>query len=610
MSEYDEDEGDESSIRLGLWWSLALLIAIGLVVVVFFFLRPDAPVESVDERPSSGPVTQRTETPPPMFPFSNVTDAAGIRARHVNGAYGDRMLPETMGGGVAFTDVDNDGDDDLILVNSGFWPWDSSFPSELSAINVYRNDIERFVDITATSNLQSSFYGMGIAVGDIDQDNDTDLFVTAVGANHLYRNDGDHFTNISQEMGVGGDDDAWSTSAAFFDYDNDGDLDLIVCNYVTWSKSINESVDYQLTGIGKAYGPPTDFAGTQSYLYRNDGSHFTDVSVEAGIHVTSQAGVAEGKALAVMPLDLNQDGWMDLIIANDTVRNFAFINDRGHQFVESGIDLGLAFDTSGQATGAMGIDAARYQDNKIAVAIGNFANEMTSFYVGHDGTFSDDAIISGIGAKSRRALTFGVLFVDLNLDGHAELLSANGHVEPEINRVQSSQRYKQPLQLFWNCGGACTRTYQPVSLRGDMGVPLAGRGLTTSDIDADGDPDLVVTAINSVPVLLRNDHPGTGDWISIKLKGAQSNLEAIGAEVTVTDKDGFTQHQQVMPSRSYLSQVSLVLSFGLPANEQPEVDVNVLWPGRAIEKWANLARGQRHVLNEGNGIAQSDTSAR
>ena len=183
-------------------------------------------------------------------------------------------------------------------------------------------------------------------------------------------------------------------------HDNDGDLDLIVCNYVDMVKNPSTKVWTTSSPVsGKAYGPPTDFAGTQSYLYRNDGSHFTDVSVEAGIHVTSQAGVAEGKALAVMPLDLNQDGWMDLIIANDTVRNFAFITDRGHQFVESGIDLGLAFDTSGQATGAMGIDAARYQDNKIAVAIGNFANEMTSFYVGHDGTFSDDAIISGIGAN-------------------------------------------------------------------------------------------------------------------------------------------------------------------------------------------------------------------
>ncbi|MAV24578.1 MAG: RNA-binding protein [Gammaproteobacteria bacterium] len=599
----EEDEGDESAIRRALWWSTGVLATVALITIAVLFFLPSPEIETIDERESTGPVTQRVDQTPPSFAFTDITAAAGIDMQHVNGTYGDRLLPETMGGGVAFTDLDNDGDDDLILINSGYWPWQRSDQVQPPSITLYRNDRGTFIDMTPGSGLDGDFYGMGVATGDIDQDGDTDIFVTAVGSNFLFRNDRGRFTDISEVMGVRGADDAWSTSAAFFDYDNDGDLDLIVCNYVAWSKSINEAVDYQLSGIGPAYGPPTDFAGTQSYLYRNDGSgRYTDVSAEAGIHVTGQSGAAVGKALAVLPIDVNRDGWMDLIIANDTVRNFAFINQLGERFAESGISLGVAFDTSGQATGAMGIDAVRNQRSQIAIAIGNFANEMTSFYVGHDGgAFSDDAIISGIGADSRRALTFGLLFADLNLDGYTELIAANGHVEPEINRIQSSQHYKQSLQLFWHCGRQCRKTFQPIDLTGDLARPMAGRGLTTTDLEGDGDPDLLVTTINSAPLLLRNDMPASDHWVSMKLQGMTSNQEAIGAEVTVTDAQGFKQHQQVMPSRSYLSQVSLVLTFGLPSSGAPELEVEVRWPGGDIEKWDNLPRGEHHRLIEGTG---------
>ena len=410
---------------------------------------------------------------------------------------------------------------------------------------------------------------------------------------------------MTEAAGVAGAEDAWSTSAAFFDSDGDGDLDLFVCNYVAWSPSIDREVDFRLTGVGRAYGPPTDFPGADSTLYRNDGGVFVDVSEEAGVQVRHPAtGSPVGKALAVRPLDVNGDGHLDLAVANDTVGNFLFVNQGDGRFRERAAQAGFAFDTSGAATGAMGIDAARYaNDGRVAVAIGNFANEMSSFYVQRPGEslFSDDAVVAGIGAPSRRALTFGLLFADVDLDGAADLIAANGHVEPEINRVQASQRYAQPAQLFWNCGARCGWRFVAADQIGDLATPLVGRGAAYADIDNDGDLDLAITQVGGRPALLRNDQHRDHHWVRLRLAGAPPNGHAIGAVVSVRAGD-HTQTRMVMPARSYLAQVELPLTFGLGAVRQVD-EVTVRWPDGGVERWQDLPADRHHTLHAGAGNA-------
>ena len=597
----------EARIRRALWWSLAVVLAIGLAIVAAIWLRTpqSARDDGVDDGAVVGPAArEKPASVAPPIPFTDITAAAGIDFVHEDGAYGERLLPETMGGGVAFLDYDNDGDQDLLLIDSGHWPWRQDDASAPATPRLYRNRGDStFDDMSAASGLALPGYGMGVAVGDYNGDGFVDIFLSAVGTNRLLRNQaGRRFVDVTTEAGVAGADDAWSTSAAFLDYDRDGDLDLFVCNYVAWSPEIDRSVDFRLTGIGRAYGPPTDFAGTNSYLYRNDDGVFADVSEQAGIAVVNPTtGLPAGKALAALPLDVNDDGWPDLAVANDTVRNFLFVNQRDGSFRETGIDAGLAFDATGAATGAMGIDAAYYDnDGKLAIAIGNFANEMSSFYVARPGeaVFSDDAIVAGIGADSRLALTFGVAFLDADLDGRLDLLAANGHVEPHINRVQASQRYPQAPQLFWNCA-TCDRPFTLASTVGDLTTPLIGRGAAYADIDNDGDLDLALTQVGAPALLLRNDQQLGNHWLRIELRTNTRNRYGLGAKVTL-HTGALTQQRIATPARSYLSQVETTLTFGLGQANVAE-SVVVLWPDGSTERWRNLGADRTHTLQQGSG---------
>ncbi|MGB5621381.1 MAG: VCBS repeat-containing protein, partial [Gammaproteobacteria bacterium] len=512
--------GDDAVIGVALRRSLfAICIAIVIVVAVVLWRGQTRDAEPVAERALVKPTAAAPAPQPPAIPFTDITDAAGIRFRHDNGAAGERLLPETMGGGVAFFALDEDALPDLLFVNSTAWPWsDSDSPDATPAL--YRNLGDgRFEDITAGSGVDQPIYGMGVAAGDYDGDGRIDLFLTAVGHNRLLRNvDGAHFKDVTEAAGVAGAADSWSTSAAFFDYDRDGDLDLFVVNYVQWSRELDFEVDYRLAGIGRAYGPPTNFPGSDAYLYRNEGDgRFAEVGASTGIHVRNPAtGEPVGKGLAVLVDDIDGDGWSDLIVANDTVRNFFFRNLGGH-FEEQGVTAGLAFDNTGSATGAMGIDGALLgEDGAYGVAIGNFANEMTSFYVDGDRSllFNDEAIVTGIGPTSRSVLTFGLFLFDADLDGRLDLLQANGHVEDEINRVQPSQQHAQAAQLFWNCGAACPREFvpMPASATGDLSRPLVGRGAAYADIDGDGDQDVALTQTGGPPLLLRNDQASGHAW--------------------------------------------------------------------------------------------------
>jgi hypothetical protein len=575
-----------------VWSVLAGALILASVVVLFYlhFHRHQASPNAPSARQN---VDRAFLKEIPDARFTDVTGPSGIKFVQVNGAYGEKLLPETTGGGCAFFDFDNDGFQDILFVNSSDWPWHPSAVKRGQALALYHNDgTGHFQDITAGSGLDVSLYGMGVAVGDFDNDGWVDLFVTAVGGNHLFRNLGHgKFADVTEVAGVGGNTNQWSTSCAWIDYDNDGRLDLFVCNYVQWSHQIDLDVNYQLPGIGRAYGPPMNFTGTYPYLYHNDGNgHFTDVSSTSGIQVKKPGtSLPMAKSLGVAPVDIDGDGWIDLIVANDTVQNFAFHNQRNGTFKEVAAIQGLAYSSFGGVRGAMGIDSSRFQDDdNLAVAIGNFANEMTALYVAQQNpfVFSDEAIKQGIGTASREMLTFGVFFFDYDLDGWLDLLTANGHIEPDISRLHPNQQYRQPAQLFWNARGtgrANTFLLVPSEKCGsDIFTPMAGRGSAYADIDGDGDLDVLITQIGGAPLLLRNDQKLGHHWVRLKLVGTKCNRDAIGAwiKLRVGNK---TLSRQVMPTRGYLSQSELPVTFGL-GNLDHVDEVTINWPGGGVQQ--------------------------
>jgi hypothetical protein len=518
----------------------------------------------------------------PRIPFADITKDAGIRFVHTNGAEGHKLLPETMGGGCAFLDFDGDGDQDILFVNSNRWEW--SAPASPPMMGLYQNDGGgKFSDVTAGSGLDVSFYGQGVAVGDYDNDGKVDAFISGLGGSRLFKNLGDgKFQDVTSAAGVGGAREMWSTSAAFLDYDNDGRLDLFVCNYVKWTRDIDRSQDFKLIGVGRAYGPPLAFGGSYSYLYHNNGDGtFSDVSSSAGIQVkTSASGLPMGKSLGVAPVDLDADGWIDIVVANDTVQNFVFHNQRNGSFMEVGSLTGIAFGSSGEARGAMGIDAAYFRnDHVLGICIGNFANEMSALYVGESLRFRDDAIATGLGPVTRQSLKFGTFFFDADLDGRLDVLHANGHLEHEINKVQSSQHYKQAAMLLWNCGPSHPTEF--VSLTKEqcgeaLFKPIVGRGAAYGDIDNDGDLDVLLMENGGEPLLLRNDQKIGNHWVRLSLVGSASNRSAIGAWVEVK-AGGQTYRRQVMPSRSYLSQVELPVTIGLGKADRVD-EIRITWP--------------------------------
>jgi hypothetical protein len=604
---------DDRIIGRALRWSALLLVALGALVALGLLIArraPEAPPVHTIE--TAAPEAVATTSSAPRVQFTDVTAAAGIDFVHTTGAYGDKLLPETMGGGVAFLDFDNDGDQDLLFVNSSTWPFapPAARAGGAPTSRLYANDGQgRFRDVSASSGLADatrSFYGMGVAAGDFDGDGWTDLFLTAVGANRLLRNREGRFADVTADAGVAGLPDEWSTSAAFFDLDNDGDLDLFVANYVRWSKEIDFEVDFRLTGVGRAYGPPQSYQGTFPYLYRNDGDGtFTDVSESAGVRITNEAtGVPMAKALGLAPIDVDRDGFVDLLVANDTVRNLLFRNQGDGTFSEEGEYYGLAYDRDGKATGAMGVDAGFLRgDDNLAFLIGNFANEMTSVYVAQDdpALYVDEAIGEGIGAPSRRALSFGLFLFDYDLDGRLDLLQTNGHLEEEIAKVDPSQQYRQPAQLFWNGGDAAARRFTLVDdvSTGDLAKPLVGRGSSYADIDGDGDLDVVITQVGGAPLLLRNDQELGHHWLRVRLVDRPPNRSAIGAWVTLS-ASGVTQGRQVMPTRSYLSQVELPVTFGL--GDATSVDsLEVIWPGGELQSTPNVELDRLLVVDRSAG---------
>ncbi|MBM3999645.1 MAG: CRTAC1 family protein [Planctomycetes bacterium] len=589
-----------------------------LATLVAFGCRPTAnedPAANANSNPSSRTVSvgpafgleTQSDVPLPNVRFTDVTESAGIRFRHTNGAFGRRLLPETMGSGAAFLDYDNDGHQDLLLVNACYWPGFQPDGRQPPTQSLYRNNGDgRFEDVTAAAGLNVTMYGMGVTCGDYDNDGWVDIFISGVGGNRLFQNtDGEggarRFVDRTETAGVRGDGpftdaqgDAFlafdapigfPSSTTFVDYDGDGRLDLFVCNYIRWSPKFDLSQSFRFASLDRSYGPPTAFEGVHCALFRNLGEgRFEDVSDAAGVKVLGLLDRPVGKSLGVVVFDPNQDGWPDIMVANDTVGNFLFQNSGKGTFREVGKLAGVAY-AEGQARGAMGVDWGEYRPGVSALLVGNFADEPNTFLRLDDPKgllFSDVAAIEGVAGPSRLLLKFGAVFLDYDLDSRQDLLTCNGHLEPEIHKVQASQRYKQPAQLFWNCGPARKSCFIPVTseLAGDaLFTPAVGRACAYADIDADGDLDLVFTENGGEARLLRNEG-GTGHhWIRIALRGdgRRSNASGIGATIVV--ESGKTiQRRELAAARGYLSQSELVATFGL--GTRTRVDrVVIRWPG-------------------------------
>ncbi|WP_422930924.1 CRTAC1 family protein [Singulisphaera sp. PoT] len=544
----------------------------------------------------------------PTVKFVEITKDAGLTFKHSNGATGDKLLPETMGSGVAFLDYDGDGDQDLYFVNSSSWPGSKSDSKPTQAL--YRNDGKgNFDDVTKEAGLGQVHYGMGVAVGDYDNDGDPDLYISALGGGILYRNDGAKFVDVTGETGAKGSD-GWLTSATFFDLENDGDLDLFVCCYVAWSAEVDRGQNFQLAGTGKgrAYGPPNAFQGGFCVLLRNDSGKFSDVSEDSGIRVrTPELKIPMAKSLGVAPYDIDGDGFVDLAIANDTVPNFLFHNMGGGKFEEIGATAGIGFDQGGSARGAMGIDWAHFKnDPSLGLAIGNFANEMTALYVTDEPPslqFSDLANLYGLGAPTQPPLKFGLFFFDYDLDGRLDLLSTNGHLESDIAKVQASETYEQSAQLFWNTGLPGRSMFALVgadSAGPDLFRPIVGRGSAYADIDGDGDLDVVLTANGAAAHLFRNDGGDKNRWLRLKLKGQTSNRDGIGAKVVVKSGE-VEQRRQLFPAKGYLSSVELPLTFGLGSWDHAD-DVSIVWPSGKTTAVGRLDAGRVYTIDEEAGL--------
>ena len=528
------------------------------------------------------------------FRFTDVTSAAGIQFQHNSGAYGGKLLPETLGSGCAFLDYDSDGWQDILLVNGMDWPGRKHRRSTLRLYRNNRNGI--FSDVTRSVGLEMEMYGMGVAIGDYNNDGFPDIFISCVGQSRLFRNTGKGtFIDVTRASGLYGRQ-GLSTSALWFDYDRDGLLDLFVCNYVRWSPE--HDVFCSLDGSHKSYCTPEAYRGDTCWLFRNRGDGtFEDVTPTSGIFDSSS------KSLGVAMFDYDQDGWPDLLVANDTQPNKLYRNLRNGKFKDVAVEAGLAFSTEGKARAGMGVDVGDFDNSgRPGVAITNFDNEMIGLYrASATGVFDDVSIPSGVGAPSRNTLGFGCLFLDVDLDGALDLAVANGHIDETVRNIRGNVGYAQPPQLFLNLGNGKFRDVAGEA-GGGFEKSRVGRGLAYGDFDRDGDLDILMTTNNGPASLFRNDHLAGNHSIRFHLSGTKSNRDAIGATVRIF-ADGQSQSRVVRGGSSYLSQSELPLTFGL--GKRDKIDrVVIEWPSGRTEEYKDLGVGKTYKLLETKGIQE------
>ena len=531
--------------------------------------------------------------------FEDITTAAGIRFTHNNGAFGKKWLPETMGSGVAFIDYDNDGWQDILLVNGADWP---GHVRRHSTLALYHNNHDgTFTDVTRKAGLAIEMYGMGVAIGDFNNDGFDDIFVTALGQNHLFRNNGDGtFTDVTKQAGLWGANE-FSTSAAWVDYDRDGRLDLVVANYVQWSPETD--IYCTLDGKSKSYCTPESYKGASVRLWHNRGDGtFEDATQKAGLYDPTS------KRLGIAILDANQDGWPDILVSNDTQPNKLYINNGNGTFTEKGVPAGIGYSEDGIARAGMGVDAADYDRSGYpSVIITNFSNQMLALYHNeHNGLFVDEAPYSDVGHATLLTLGFGCFFFDYDLDGWPDIFVANGHIEDTIERVQPRVRYAEPPHLFRNLGNG-KFSEATASAGAAFASPRVARGAAYGDINNDGALDVLVSTNGGAPALFRNTG-ATGHSLRVKLVGTKSNRDGIGAVVRVTAGSD-AQSQMLRSGSSYLSSSELVLTFGLGSHAQAEA-IEVRWPSSQVDKLTSVPADQVITVKEGAGVATAKQLAK
>jgi enediyne biosynthesis protein E4 len=528
--------------------------------------------------------------------FVDATAASGITFVHNHGGFGKKYLPETIGSGVVFFDIDSDGWQDALLLNAKTLnPSPAKRAASLPAL--YRNVKGVFTDITRGSGLDVELYGIGGTSADFDNDGKADVYVTALGGNRLFRNlGGGRFSDVTKQAGVA--DGGFSTSALWFDYDKDGKLDLFVANYVQWTPAAD--LHCTLDGKNKTYCTPESYKGQSPSLYRNRGDGtFENVTRKAGVFDTSSKG------LGVAMLDFDGDGWMDLFVANDTEPNRLYRNKGNGAFEDVAVGAGVAFSQQGVARAGMGVDAADYDGSgRPSVIVGNFSNEMMALYHNEgNGLFIDDAPRLAIGRATLLTLTFGCFFFDYDLDGYPDIFAANGHVSDDIEKVQSRVTHAQPPHLFRNMNG---KQFEDMRAKAGpaFGRPVVARGAAYADYDNDGDLDVLMNVNNGPARLLRNDGGNRGNVIRVQAVGTVSNRDGIGARVEVTAAGGRRAWQIVKTGSSYASQSELALTFGLGAASSADA-VRVTWPSGRVDTVPGQRANQVLTIEEGKGVVRA-----
>ena len=517
--------------------------------------------------------------------FIDVTAQLGIEFRHTNGESGRKYFIEPIGSGVALFDFDNDEDLDLYLINGGDLPGRTSPAPPTNRL--YRNDGDTFTDVTMEASVGNTGYGLGCCVGDYDNDGFTDLYVTNYGTNVLYRNNGDGtFIDITESAGVGGNQ--FSSGCAFVDLDADGYLDLYVVNYVQFDPKTNPECTRQ--GV-RTYCTPEALRGAADILYRNNGDGtFTDITAAAGI------SGADGKGLGVVCGDMDNDGDIDIFVANDTTPNFLYRNDSDTtiKMTEDALFAGVALSEEGRAYSGMGANLGDFDnDGYLDIVITNFQDQTNSLYHNaQSGFFNEVSFARGIGEKSLRYLAWGVDFADFNNDGWLDLFVANGHLDDNVAEIDPIGTYAQPNQLFLSNRGINFSENPDAAIAGQK----VSRGTAFGDIDNDGDIDIVVSNLKDTPTVLRNDSDSTTRWLRVKLIGRHCNRDAIGTRVTVVSGD-LTQIREVKSGSGYISQNDLRLHFGL--GDATQVDtLTVRWLCGKVQTLRDIETNQMLVISE------------
>jgi enediyne biosynthesis protein E4 len=533
-------------------------------------------------------------SPSAIYPFEVVpADRSGIRWTHTSGKSPEHYLPETTGAGCAFLDYDNDGWMDIYFVNSGKCDFFNPNPPLRNAL--YHNNRDgTFTDVTEKAGVAGGGYGQGVAVGDYDGDGFPDLYVTQYGRNILYHNNGDGtFTDVTAKAGVAAP--GWSSSAVWFDYDNDGKLDLFVCQFVEFSKEKNKDCR---TGedAKRGYCIPHVYRPTASWLFHNNGDGtFSDVSKASGI------AAHLGKAWGVVATDINNDGRIDLFVANDTVANFFFENRGGGKFDEIGEPAGIAYSADGRPRSGMGVDSADFdQDGWMDLFVANVDREMYSLYRNnHDESFDDRADATGIANVTRLMSGWGLKFFDFDNDGNQDLFLANGNPDDLIEQIHPQVKYEEPPLLFRGTG----KGFQNISEQSGpiFSRPLSARGMAIGDFNNDGAIDVLISVNNAAPVLLRNNIGAQNHWLGIRLVGKKSNIDAVGARITYQAQD-LKRSRMKVSGGSYLSDHDPRVVLGI--GKRTKIDwLEVKWPmpSGATERFTDLPLDRYITVVEGQG---------